>query len=72
LPYELIISFGDAHIYKTAINASLLQFERSPLPFPLLKVNDNIVNKDFKDIELSDFELVGYLSHPKISAPMAI
>jgi thymidylate synthase len=72
LPYELIISFGDAHIYKTAISASLLQFERSPLPFPVLKVNDDIVNKDFKDIELSDFELVGYISYPKITAPMAI
>ena len=72
LPYELIISFGDAHIYKNHYNSVNIQLANNVLPFPVLKVNDNIVNKDFKDIELSDFELVGYLSNPKISAPMAI
>ena len=72
LPYELIISFGDAHIYKNHEVQVKTQLERNLIPFPLLKVNDDIVNKDFKDIELSDFELIGYLSNPKITGEMSI
>ena len=72
LPYELIISFGDAHIYENHVNCSKLQLERPILPFPVLEISDDIVDKDFKDIELSDFSLIGYLSHPSIKAPMAI
>jgi dihydrofolate reductase/thymidylate synthase len=72
LPYELIISFGDRHLYLNHLDQVKTQLERNILPFPVLKVNDSIIKKDFKDIELTDFEVIGYLSHPKISAPMAI
>jgi dihydrofolate reductase/thymidylate synthase len=71
-PHELIISFGDAHIYKNHYNAVTTQLSRNVLPFPKIILNDSIKNKDFKDIQLSDFQLIGYLSHPKITAPMAI
>lgn len=72
LPYELIISFGDAHIYSNLINQTKQQLERSPLPFPVLEISDDIINKEFKDIQLSDFSVIGYISHPKISGQMAI
>jgi dihydrofolate reductase/thymidylate synthase len=72
LPYELIISFGDAHIYKNHYDAVNTQLSKNILPFPILKVNDSIVNKNINEINLSDFELIGYLSNPKILAPMAI
>jgi thymidylate synthase len=72
LPYELIISIGDGHIYKNHEFQVKTQLEHNLLPFPLLKLNDSIIEKDFKDFELKDFELIGYLSNPKISAPMAI
>jgi dihydrofolate reductase / thymidylate synthase len=72
LPHELIISFGDAHIYKDHYDAVTTQLSRNVLPFPMLILDDTIKNKDFKDIQLSDFKLIGYLSHSKITAPMAI
>jgi thymidylate synthase len=72
LPYELIISFGDAHIYNNHQSAVIKQLSNNILPFPVLEISDDVVNKDFKDIELSDFNLIGYLSHPTIKAPMAI
>ena len=72
LPYELIISFGDGHIYTNHIDFVKLQLERPTLPFPVLELSDDIINKDFKDIELSDFSMIGYLSHPSIKAPMAV
>jgi thymidylate synthase len=72
LPYELIISIGDGHIYNNLIEQSKIQLERHMLPFPKLILNDNIINKDFKDIELSDFEMIGYLSNPKITGDMAV
>jgi dihydrofolate reductase/thymidylate synthase len=72
LPYELIISFGDRHIYNNHIDAVNIQLSKNPLPQPKLILNDSIIEKEFKDIELKDFELIGYLSNPKISAPMAI
>jgi dihydrofolate reductase/thymidylate synthase len=72
LPHELIISFGDAHIYKNHFDAVTNQLSRNILPLPLLKLNDDIIDTDFKDIKLTDFEIIGYLSNPKIIAPMAI
>jgi len=72
LPYELIISFGDAHIYKNHYDAVSKQLSSNMFPFPVLELNDNIIEKDFKDIDVNDFNLIGYLSSPRISAPMAI
>jgi len=72
LPYELIISTGDSHLYLNHLKQSEEQLKRSLLPFPKLVLDDSIKNKGFKDIQLSDFNLVGYLSNSKISATMAI
>ena len=72
LPYELIISIGDAHLYSNHLDKIQLQLDRPLLPFPKLILNDSVRNKDFKDIEVSDFTLVGYLHGEKISAQMAI
>ena len=72
LPLELIISFGDRHIYLDHIDAVKEQLTRSILPLPKLKLNDSIIEKEFKDIKLEDFELIGYISHPKIAGKMAI
>lgn len=71
-PKDLIISIGDAHIYKTHKEAIELLLKRSVLPFPVLEVNDNIKDIDISEIKVEDFNLVGYLSHDSIKAPMAI
>lgn len=70
-PRKLTFFMGDTHIYKNHIDACFLQTQRNPLPSPIFKVHD-IKNLKLEEISEEKFELVGYLSHPKISAPMAI
>lgn len=71
-PYKLIINTGDTHIYFNHLEQINTQINRTPLPFPYLKVSDNIIDKNFENIILDDFDLVGYLYHPSIKASMAI
>ena len=71
-PKELIINIGDAHIYSNHVNQVTEQLTRTVKSQPVLKVNKDIKNKDYKDITIDDFELIGYYPHPRIKAPMAI
>jgi len=71
-PKELIVSTGDTHIYNTHIEQVNLQLSRSPLPFPVLEISDAVREKAFEDITVEDFEVVGYIHHPTIKAPMAV
>ena len=72
-PLELIISFGDVHIYRNHVDqvSELLSRDLSVFELPRLKFAKlfNSID-DFKSIH--DFELVGYKSHPSIKAPVAI
>jgi dihydrofolate reductase/thymidylate synthase len=71
-PKELIYVSGDGHIYKNHIDAVNEQLTRIPRPFPKVKLSENIKNKDWKDITIEDFELIGYFPHPTIKIEMAI
>ena len=71
-PKELIISMGDAHVYLNHLDQVDLQLNRNPLPFPVLEVNHAVKDKEWGEITVDDFHLVGYLSHPAIKAPMAV
>lgn len=71
-PYKLVISTGDTHIYNNHVEQVKTQLSRKPFPFPRLELNDSIKNKNIEDIDVEDFNLVGYLYHPSIKAPMAI
>lgn len=71
-PGELVISTGDTHLYLDHLEQAQLQLQREPLPCPLLRMNPEVVNKSLDDIVVDDFELVGYMHHPRISAPMSI
>lgn len=66
---ELIYSGSDVHIYKNHIEQVKEQLTREPFPLPKLKINSD---KSMFDLELSDFELVGYVHHPSIKAPVAV
>ena len=70
-PYKLIMVFGDTHIYNDHIEQVKIQVERNILTKPLLKLSDSIKNKDWKDITINDFEVIGYFSHPSIKANMS-
>jgi thymidylate synthase len=69
-PYELIHTFGDAHIYLNHIDQVNLQLDREPKPFPGLVINKNI--KDIFSFNEHDFQLVGYNPYPPIKAPIAV
>lgn len=67
---ELVMTFGDTHIYQNHMDQVKEQLSRSPLPLPSLKLNPEI--KDIGKFTMADIELVGYQSHPAIKAPMAV
>ena len=67
---ELIITFGDAHIYNSHIAQVKEQLSRKPLELPRLSLNPKITV--ITDFSMDDIELIGYESHGTISAPMAV
>lgn len=71
VPYELIHTIGDSHVYNNHIDALNEQITREPMPFPVL----NIINRGqqkVEDFNASDFEILGYKAHPAIKMDMAI
>lgn len=67
-PDNLIISFGDVHIYEDHYEQVKQQIEREPYNFPKIKFNKSI--KSFEDINWENLILTEYNSHPKIKAEM--
>lgn len=68
-PGDFVHVLGDAHVYSNHVEALEKQIERTPRPFPRLKIRrqDNIEQFTFEDLELS-----GYEPHKAISMQMAV
>lgn len=71
-PKDLIISVGDAHIYKNHIDQVKTQLSRNKRSLPRLILDDSIKYKHISDISIDDFELYGYFPHPIIKGSMAV
>lgn len=67
---ELIISMGDAHIYKDHVDQVKEQLTREPLPSPRLYLNYD--KKTIDEFTMADIVLDEYKSHGAISAKMAV
>lgn len=67
---DLIITFGDAHIYTNHIDQVKEQLKRKPLPLPSLKLNTSI--DVITNFTMDDIELVDYQCHEAIKAEMAV
>lgn len=67
---NLIISFGDSHIYENHTEQLFEQLRRTPKEFPTVKLNSMI--KDIKDFTTKDIVLENYESHEAIKMKMAV
>ena len=78
VPDELIGNLGDVHLYSNHIEQAKEQIGREPYPLPKLIINDEFWNHEHqtidgwvKGMEIGDFTLEGYQSHPTIKAPLS-
>jgi thymidylate synthase len=78
VPDELIGNLGDVHLYSNHIEQAKEQISREPYPLPKLIINDEFWNHEhqtvdgwIKGMEIGDFTLEGYQSHPTIKAPLS-
>lgn len=74
---DLIISFGDLHLYNNHVDQAKEQLSREPhrLPMLLHSTNWQRGNSPLENLlamQWSDFSLVDYTHHPKISAEVAV
>ncbi|MDJ0881398.1 MAG: thymidylate synthase [Gammaproteobacteria bacterium] len=69
-PGDFVHTLGDAHLYSNHIEQANLQLQRQPHALPTMKINPSITN--LFDFTFEDFELVNYLSHEHIKAPVAV
>jgi thymidylate synthase len=69
-PGEFIHTLGDAHLYLNHLEQADEQLKREPLPLPRL-----LLKRDVREIDgfrFEDIEIVNYVSHPHIAAPVAV
>ncbi len=67
---DFIWTGGDCHIYSNHAEQVALQLSRAPYPYPTLNIKrkpDSIF-----DYQYEDFEVLDYVSHPAIKAPVAV
>jgi thymidylate synthase len=69
---DLIISFGDVHVYSDHMEQIKEQLKREIYVPPKLIVSDKVVEKTLDEICIDDFDLVGYHSHPSIRGKMSV
>ena len=76
IPDQLIGNLGDVHLYKNHVEQAIEQTKREPHPLPDMKLTSNhnfraAMKGNMDEINMSDFILLGYQSHPSIKAPLS-
>ncbi|NNE66760.1 MAG: thymidylate synthase [Pyrinomonadaceae bacterium] len=72
---EFIHTFGDLHIYMNHLEQVNTLLEREPLPLPKLEFIDADNLKGLEGLlsmSMENLKLIGYKSHKKIAAPVAV
>ncbi|OGG41518.1 thymidylate synthase [Candidatus Kaiserbacteria bacterium RIFCSPHIGHO2_01_FULL_46_22] len=69
-PGEFIHTFGDVHIYENHIEQAKEQLTREPLPFPQVKISDEVTSLD--NFRPEHVELIDYQSHDAIKAELTV
>ncbi len=71
-PGDLVVSFGDLHIYENHLAGVEEQLTRAPRPLPTLKLGPWDRGETIVTARLTDFSLEGYDPHPAIKAEVAV
>jgi thymidylate synthase len=78
VPDELIGNLGDVHLYSNHVEQAKEQISREPFELPKLYINDEFWNHEYqtidgwiKSMEIGDFQIENYQSHPSIKAPLS-
>lgn len=69
---EFIHSIGDAHIYLNQVDGVIEQLKRDPLPLPTLEMPKFTTLEELLSTKTSDYKLVDYQHHGKITYPFAV
>lgn len=69
-PGELVISFGDLHIYKNHFDQVHLQLTREPKGLPIVQLSPYAT--ELNHFLPDSFALINYDPHPAIKAPVAV
>jgi thymidylate synthase len=67
---DFVWTGGDVHLYSNHLEQVKLQLSRKPFPLPKLVIKRK--PESLFEYRFEDFEIVGYESHPHISAPVAV
>ncbi|MBA3648266.1 MAG: thymidylate synthase [Chitinophagales bacterium] len=70
MPGDFIHTLGDAHLYVNHLEQANLQLSRDIRPLPEMKINPDV--SSIFSFRFEDFELINYLPHPSIKAPIAV
>jgi len=70
VPHELIISFGDIHIYNNHIEQMKKLLKRSSYDLPILHLNQDI--KNIYDFRYEDIVIEGYKAHDNLNMEVAV
>jgi thymidylate synthase len=77
VPDELIGNLGDVHLYSNHIEQAKEQMRRESFELPNVIINDEFWNPNWglleqiDYIQVDDFQLENYQSHPSIKAPLS-
>lgn len=70
---DLVISFGDVHLYNNHFEQAHTQLSRTPGPLPTLKIAGHPTSpKNIDTIDFEHFILEGYVHQGAIAAPVAV
>jgi thymidylate synthase len=67
---DFVWTGGDCHLYLNHLEQVNLQLSRTPYPLPKLHIKRHPAS--IFDYEFEDFEVIDYVCHPAIKAPVAI
>lgn len=67
---DFVHTLGDAHLYLNHLEQADLQLSREPYPLPHMRLNPDVT--DLFAFRFEDFEVLDYVHHPHIRAPIAV